>query len=78
MYLLYGYFGLKRTFCPVNKRILALTDKMSFQFYLRIGIMGKKYPNITASWTTHWAELSTFFKYPDSVRKLIYTTKLAM
>jgi len=37
-------------------------------------IWGKKYPNITASWQTHWAELSTFFKYPDSVRKLIYTT----
>ena len=37
-------------------------------------IWGKKYPNITVSWTSHWAELSTFFKYPDSVRKLIYTT----
>jgi len=37
-------------------------------------IWGNKYPNIAISWTTHWAELSTFFKYPDSVRKLIYTT----
>lgn len=37
-------------------------------------IWGKKYPNITVSWTNHWEELSTFFKYPDSVRKLIYTT----
>lgn len=37
-------------------------------------IWGKKYPNIATSWTTHWNELSTFFKYPDSVRKLIYTT----
>ena len=37
-------------------------------------IWGKKYPNITASWITHWNVLSTFFKYPDSVRKLIYTT----
>ncbi len=37
-------------------------------------IWGKKYPNIITSWTTHWNELSTFFKYPDSVRKLIYTT----
>ena len=37
-------------------------------------IWGKKYPNITASWQTHWDELSTFFKYPDAVRKLIYTT----
>ncbi len=24
-------------------------------------IWGKKYPNITASWTNHWDELSTFF-----------------
>ena len=37
-------------------------------------IWGTKYPNIAVSWTNHWAELSTFFKYPDSVRKLIYTT----
>ncbi len=37
-------------------------------------IWGNKYPNITASWQNHWNELSTFFKYPDSVRKLIYTT----
>ena len=37
-------------------------------------IWGKKYPNITVSWTNNWNELSTFFKYPDSVRKLIYTT----
>ena len=37
-------------------------------------IGGKKYPNITLSWTNNWNELSTFFKYPNSVRKLIYTT----
>ena len=37
-------------------------------------IWGSKYPNITVSWQTHWEELATFFKYPDSVRKLIYTT----
>ena len=37
-------------------------------------IWGKKYPNITVSWTNHWNELATFFKYPQSVRTLIYTT----
>ena len=37
-------------------------------------IWRNKYPNITASWLNNWSELSTFFKYPDAVRKLIYTT----
>jgi putative transposase len=37
-------------------------------------IWDKKYPNIAKSWQSHWTELSTFFKYPDSVRRLIYTT----
>lgn len=34
----------------------------------------KKYPQIMKSWDENWAELSTFFKYPDEMRKLIYTT----
>ena len=29
---------------------------------------------IYRSWSDHWATLSTYFKYPDAVRKLIYTT----
>jgi putative transposase len=33
-----------------------------------------KYPQITKSWTDNWAELSVYFKYPDEVRRLIYTT----
>lgn len=33
-----------------------------------------KYPKISISWQNHWAELSTYFKYPQSVRTLIYTT----
>jgi len=35
---------------------------------------GGKYPHIAASWRKHWAELSTYFKYPWEIRKLIYTT----
>jgi transposase-like protein len=35
---------------------------------------GNKYPKIAISWKTHWANLSTYFKYPQEVRKLIYTT----
>ena len=33
-----------------------------------------KYPKIYKSWSDRWATLSTYFKYPDEVRKLIYTT----
>ena len=37
-------------------------------------IWGKKYPRIAASWRENWANLSTYFKFPDAVRRLIYTT----
>jgi putative transposase len=33
-----------------------------------------KYPQILKSWDANWAELSTYFKYPQQVRTLIYTT----
>lgn len=33
-----------------------------------------KYPQILRSWDANWAELSTYFKYPAEVRRLIYTT----
>jgi len=33
-----------------------------------------KYPKISKSWQEHWANLSTYFKYPLEVRTLIYTT----
>lgn len=36
--------------------------------------MHKKYPSIMRSWDRNWAELSTFFEYPQEIRKLIYTT----
>ena len=35
---------------------------------------GKKYPKIAMSWRDNWANLSTYFKYPQEVRTLIYTT----
>ena len=34
----------------------------------------KKYPAILRSWDENWAELTTFFEYPQEIRHLIYTT----
>ena len=34
----------------------------------------KKYPKISQSWRENWPNLSTYFKYPQAVRRLIYTT----
>ena len=33
-----------------------------------------KYPMVIQSWRNKWPTLSTYFKYPDYVRKAIYTT----
>ena len=37
---------------------------------------GKKYPKIASSWRENWANLSTYFKFPSEVRRLIYTTNV--
>ena len=28
------------------------------------------------SWRNNWTEISTFFRYPEEIRKLIYTTNI--
>jgi len=43
--------------------LLALSDKWD-----------KKYPVVLKSWNNNWDELSAYFKYPKSIRKIIYTT----
>jgi len=35
---------------------------------------GKRYPSIIKSWDDNWAELTTFFEFPQEIRHLIYTT----
>jgi len=35
---------------------------------------GDKYPMVITSWRSKWPTLSAYFKYPDYIRKAIYTT----
>jgi len=34
----------------------------------------EKYPQISRSWRNHWENLNTLFKYPEDIRRAIYTT----
>ncbi len=59
---------LKKIYTAVNEETaLAALDDFD-------EIWGSKYAKIAISWRKNWAELSTYFKYPYEVRKLIYTT----
>jgi len=35
---------------------------------------GKQYPIVFRSWRSNWERLSNYFKYPEPIRRLIYTT----
>jgi len=37
---------------------------------------GEKYPIVIKSWRNNWHKLSTYFKYTEHIRKLIYTTNM--
>jgi transposase-like protein len=59
---------LKRVYAAPTEAI-ALSELEMFEEKWRL-----KYPKIAKSWRDNWANLSTYFKYPEEVRKLIYTT----
>lgn len=58
------------------KAVYAAPDEASALAALELfsGKWGKKYPKISQSWQSNWANLSTYFKFPAELRKLIYTT----
>lgn len=52
---------------PTEDAALAALDELE-------QVWGAKYPAAIKSWRDHWTELSTMFKYPDQIRRIIYTT----
>jgi len=52
---------------PTEEIALAALDEFEAKW-------GAKYPLGVKSWRANWTELSTMFKYPPEIRKLIYTT----
>lgn len=58
------------------KRVYAAIDEQTALYELDAfdEKWGNEYPKIALSWLANWANLATHFKYPQEVRKLIYTT----
>jgi len=52
---------------PTEEAALAALDELETAW-------GVKYPAAIKSWRTHWDELATMFKYPEEIRRIIYTT----
>jgi transposase-like protein len=60
--------ALKPIYQAVNEEsALAALDTLEAQW-------GKNYPSAIHSWRSHWDELATMFRYPEEIRRIIYTT----
>jgi len=66
----------QKPFLKDLKKVYKATNKDSAEYHLDEldKKWGKKYPVIILSWRNNWDLLSQYFKYPDQVRRIIYTT----
>ena len=37
---------------------------------------GRKYPYAVSNWENNWEDVSSFFQFPDEVRRIMYTTNV--
>ena len=70
-----SYKDLKALMADLKAVYAAVDEQAALAALDRFGERwDKKYPKISKSWRENWANLSTYFKYPQEVRRLIYTT----
>lgn len=70
-----SYKDLKALMADLKRVYAAATEEIALDELERFHDKWEaKYPKIYKSWHDHWPTLSTYFKYPEEVRKLIYTT----
>lgn len=70
-----SYKELKPLMADLKKVYAAPTEQLALENLDEFAEKwDSKYPKISKSWKEHWPTLSTYFKYPEEVRKIIYTT----
>jgi transposase-like protein len=61
---------LKRIYKASNKELAAE------ELNILDGKWSDKYPIVIKSWRNNWERLSQYFKYPEDIRRIIYTTNI--
>ena len=66
----------KKAFVKDLKKIYgAVNEDQGMEYLLELKEKwGSKYPNAVGSWENNWDNLSTFYMFPDYIRKIMYTT----
>jgi transposase-like protein len=70
-----SYKDIKALMADLKLVYQAPTEEIALQNLEDFGEKwNSKYPKIYKSWSERWATLATYFKYPEEVRRLVYTT----
>jgi transposase-like protein len=66
----------KKSFVTDLKKVYgAVNEEQGMEYLLELKEKwGGKYPNAIATWENNWDNVSTFFMFPDYIRKIMYTT----
>ena len=73
--VLNGYKDIKALMADLKSVYADVDEDTALQELDRFDeIWGGKYPKLADNWRDKWVHLSTYFKYPQAVRTLIYTT----
>jgi len=66
----------KKAFVADLKKIYgSVNEEQGMEYLLELKEKrGEKYPNAVATWECNWDNLSTFFMFPDYIRRIMYTT----
>ncbi|MEN6412674.1 MAG: IS256 family transposase [Veillonellales bacterium] len=72
-----SYKDVKKVLADLKPVYTAASEPLALEALENFeALWGNKYPLIVNSWRSNWPELSTFFKYPPEIRKIIYTTNM--
>ena len=76
--LKYVSYKDKKAFMSDLKKVYRAETKESGELALEAleDKWGGKYPIVIKSWNRNWEHLSEYFKYPEEIRRVIYTTNI--